>query len=83
MINNLDPNLKFIFEDHCKSFDFLDITMQIVDNNLVFNIYYKPTNSLSSLVCTSCYPSRTKNYISLLLTSRIVGIVTRKPTDRD
>ena len=44
MINNLDPDLKFIFEKPSKSLCFLDLNLQIIENNLVFDIYYKPTN---------------------------------------
>ena len=41
MINNFDPDLKFIFEDLFGSLNFPDIMIQIADNNLVFDIYYK------------------------------------------
>ena len=34
MINNLDCDLKFIFENPFKYLDFLDINIQIVENNL-------------------------------------------------
>ena len=49
MINNLDPDLKFVFENFSKSLNFLGINNQIVENILVFDIYYKPTNSFSYL----------------------------------
>ena len=76
MINNLDPDLKFIFENLSKSLNLLDMNLQIVEYNLVFNIYYKPTNSFNYLTYTSCYPPHTKNNISLSLAKRIVAIVT-------
>ena len=76
MINNLDPDLKFIFENPSKSLIFLDINLQIVENNLVFCIYYIPTNSFNYLTYTSCHPSHTKNNIPLSLAKRIVSIVT-------
>ena len=44
MINKLDPYLKFIFENLSKSLNFLDINIGIVENNLAFDIYYKPSN---------------------------------------
>ena len=47
MINNLDPDLKFVFENFSKSLNFLGINNRIVENNL--DIYYKPTNSFSYL----------------------------------
>ena len=76
MINNLDPDLKFIFENLSKSLNLLDMNLQIVEYNLVFNIYYKPTNSFNYLTYTSCHPPHTKNNISLSLAKRIVAIVT-------
>ena len=47
MVNNLDPDLKFVFENFSKSLNFLGINNRIVENNL--DIYYKPTNSFSYL----------------------------------
>ena len=44
MINNLVPDLKFIFENPPKSLNFVDINIQIVAINVVFYIHYKPTN---------------------------------------
>ena len=39
VINNLDHDLKLIFENRSKSLNLLDINFQIVENNLVFDIY--------------------------------------------
>ena len=52
--------------------NFLDIQLKIVNNILLFDIYYKPTNSLTY----SCHPSRTKNNIELSLAKQIMNIVT-------
>ena len=82
MINNLDPDLKFIFENLSKSLNLLDMNLQIVEYNLVFNIYYKPTNSFNYLTYTSCHPPHTKNNISLSLAKRIVAIVTNNRENR-
>ena len=75
MINNLDPDLKFIFENLYKSLNLLDITVRIVENNLVFDIYWKPNNSFNYLIYSSFYPPHTKNIILLSLAKRIVSIV--------
>ena len=75
MINNLDPDLKFIFENLYKSLNLLDITVRIVENNLVFDIYCKPNNSFNYLIYSSFYPPHTKNIILLSLAKRIVSIV--------
>ena len=61
LINSLDEDLKFIFENPSRTLNFLDIQLKIVNNTLVFDIYYKPTNSLNYLTYSSCHPSHTKN----------------------
>ena len=76
MTKNLDPDLKFVFKNPSKSLNFLDINVPIVENILVFDIHYKPTNSFNYLTYTSCHPPHTKNNISLSLGKRVVIIVT-------
>ena len=76
LINELDPNLKFIFKKLTTDINFLDINIKIVDNQLYFDIYHKPTNSFNYLKYNSCHPSHTKNSISLSLARRIIRIVT-------
>ena len=76
LINELDPDLKFIFEKLTTDISFLDINVKIVDNQLHFDIYHKPTNSFSYLKYNSCHPSHAKNNISLSLARRIIRIVT-------
>ena len=39
MMNDLDPDLKFIFENLFKSLNCLDINVRIVENNLIFYIH--------------------------------------------
>ena len=82
MINNLDTNLKFIFENPSKSLNFLDINIRIVENNLVFDIHYKPTNSFNYLIYKSCHPPHTKDNILLSLAKRIVSIITNNRENR-
>ena len=76
MINDLDPDLTFIFENPSKSLNFLDINTQIVKNNLVSDIHYKRINSFNYLTYKSCHPPQTKNNISLSLAKRTVSLVT-------
>ena len=76
MTNNLNPDLKFIFENPSKSLNFFDVNLQIVENNLVFDIHYKPSNSFNYLTYRSCHPPHANNDISLSLATRIVSIVT-------
>ena len=55
---------------------FLDLQLKIVNNTLVFDIYYKATNSFNYLSYSSCDPSHTKNNIALSLSKRIINIIT-------
>ena len=57
-------------------FAFLDIQLKIVNNTIIFDIYYKPTNSFNYLTYSSCHPSHNKNNIALSLAKRIINVVT-------
>ena len=46
-MNELDPDLQFIFEELTKIINFLDINLKIINNKLNFDVYHKPTNSFS------------------------------------
>ena len=61
---------------------FLDIQLKILNNILVFDIHYKPTNSFNYLTYNSYYPSHTKNNIALSLAKRIINIVTENREKR-
>ena len=63
-------------ENPSRTLNFLDIQLKIVNNTLLFDIYYKQTNSFNYLTCSSCHPSHTKNNIALSLPKRIINIVT-------
>ena len=82
MINNLDTDLKFIFENPSKSLNFLDINIQIVESNLVFDIHCIPTNSFNYLTYSSCHLLHTKDNISLSLAKRLISIVTNNRENR-
>ena len=76
LINSLDEDLKFIFENPSRTLNILDIQLKIVNNILVFDISYKPTNSFNYLTYSSRHPSHTKNNIALSLAKRSINIVT-------
>ena len=71
LISSLDKDLKFIFENPGITFNFLDIQLKIVNNALMFDICYKPTNSFYYLTYSSCHPSHTKNNVGLSLAKQI------------
>ena len=62
--------------------NFLDIQLKIVNDALVFDIYYKPTNSFNYLTYSSCHASHTKNNIALSLAKQIINIVTNNKETR-
>ena len=82
LINQLEPDLKFIFETPDNMANFLDVQIKVENNSLTFDIYYKPTNSFSYLHYTSCHPKHTKNNISFSLAKRIIQIVTINREER-
>ena len=49
VINSLDKDLKFIFENRNRTWNFLDIQLKIVNNTSVIDIFYKTTNSFNYL----------------------------------
>ena len=76
LINNLDPDLRFIFVNPSKSLSFLHINLRIVENNLLFDMFFIPNESFNYSTYTSWHPPHTKNNIPLSLAQRIVSIVT-------
>ena len=75
IFNSLDEDLQFIFSLLSTEQDFMDINFRVVDNNLVMDIYYKPTNSFNYLNYSSSHPRHTRDNIALSLAKRIVRIV--------
>ena len=65
-----------MLENPSRTLNFLDIQLKIINKTLVFDIYYKPTNSFNYLTYSSCYPSQTRNNIALSLAKRIINIGT-------
>ena len=45
LINSLEEDIKFIFENPSSALIFVKIQLKIVEDTLVFHIYYKPVNS--------------------------------------
>ena len=55
IVNELDPDLKLIFEELTQKINFLDINLKIINNTLHFDVYHKSTNSLSYPHYKSCH----------------------------
>ena len=75
IFEDLDEDLQFIFANLSTNMNFLDIDFKIVDNQLILNLYHKPTDSYNYLNYTSAHPQHTKDNIALSLAKRIVRIV--------
>ena len=75
LINSLDEDLKFIFENPSNMVNVLGIQLKIINNTLAFDIYYKPKNYFNYLTYSSCHPSHTKNNIVFSLAKRMIKIV--------
>ena len=73
-MNELDPDLQFIFKELTKNINFLDISLKI-NNKLHFDVYHKTTNSFRYIHYKS-YPPHTKINIALSLARCIVRVVT-------
>ena len=59
LINCLDPDNKFIFENVSIAANFLDASCSITNDQLIFDIYQKPAHSFSYLHYRSCHPQYT------------------------
>ena len=75
IFEGLDANLKFLFSELSAICNFLDIRFEAVDNEMIMDVYHKPTDSFNFLHHRSCHPLHTKDNIALSLGKRIVSIV--------
>ena len=65
LISILDPDIKFIFKNVCTVNNFLDVSCSMKNDQLLFDIYHKPTDSFSYLHYHSCNPQHPKNNIQV------------------
>ena len=74
IMNELNPDLQFLFEELTTDIILFNINLKIICNKLQFDVYYKPTNSYSYIHYKSCHPPHTKNNVAFSLDRRIVRI---------
>ena len=74
-MNSLNPAIKFIFENVSFVANVFDVSCSIKNDPLIFDIYHKPTYSLSYLHYRNCHPQHTKNNIVVSLGQRITFII--------
>ena len=77
IMNELDSDLQFTFEELNKNINFLDINLKIINDKLHFDVYHKPTNSFIYLHYKTCHLPHTKNNIALSL-ARCIGRIVKK-----
>ena len=82
LLNGLDEDLEFLMDGLAAHVNFLDLNITIVNGKLVYDMYYKPTNSFNFLKYTSSHPKHTKDNIALSLGRRIVRIVSQERNTR-
>ena len=73
-VNNFYPNLKFMLEKSKSSFNFLDVSVSIVDNKLKTDLFCKPTDCHQFLHFNSAHPFHNKKsfvYCQGLLIKRL------------
>jgi hypothetical protein len=62
-LNNCNPSIKFTMEASKKSVNFLDTTVKIIDQQLVTDLYCKPTDAHNYLLYSSAHPRSCKQSI--------------------
>ena len=75
MLNNLHPSIKFTQEVSNTTLPFLDISVQLKDEKLTTDIYYKNTDTHQYLNFKSCHPSHTKRNIPYCLARKICTVI--------
>ena len=74
-LNSLNSNLKFKVETSTQEIRFLDIKVNLLNNCVTTDIYYKATDSHQYLQFNSCHPRHTKNNIPYSQAIRLCTII--------
>lgn len=76
ILQNLHPKIKFTMEQSKTELPFLDILVKIKNNNIITDIYHKPTDTQQYLHFKSHHPKSCLKSIPYSLARRICTIVT-------
>ena len=74
-LNNLHPNLNFTQECNSSQIAFLDILVQLENNIITTDIFYKTTDTHQYLPFDSCHPRHTKHSIPYSQARRLCTII--------
>ena len=80
ILNNLHQHINFTMETSSAYIPFLDCLIQIKGTEISTDIHYKPTDSKTYLLFTSCHPKHTKISIPFSLARRLKTIVSNPVT---
>ena len=76
-LNSRVPTIKFTSEQSTESVSFLDVKVKIVGNNIITDMFSKPTDSHDYLLYDSAHPQRCKDSIPYSQFLRIRRLCTR------
>ena len=79
-LNNLDTHIQFTIEFDPYQLPFLDCMVKKIESKIFTDIYYKPTDSKTYLLFSSCHPNHTKRSIPFSLARRLKTIVSDPET---
>ena len=80
ILNNLDTHIKFTLEFDPQQLPFLDCYVEKIGTTISTDIFYKPTDSKTYLLFSSCHPNHTKKSICFSLARRIKTLVSNQET---
>ena len=76
VMNGLHESINFTYETSNSQLPFLDILIIKNGNQIVTDIYHKPTDTKQYLTYKSCHPRSTKNNVPYNLARRVCTIIT-------
>ena len=75
ILNNLDEDIQFELDQIARRVHYLDVLITAINNLIIFDVYYKPTNAFTYLKYNSCHPRHTIENLASSLARRIIQIV--------
>lgn len=79
ILNELKPDIKLTAEESRDCISYLDILLTRLDEVIITDVYYKPTNAHQYLHFNSCHPWHTKITIPYDLARKICTIYISEP----
>ena len=80
ILNDLHPSIKFTMESSPNKMNFLDVQLLILNDKVITDIYYKPTDTQNYVPFKSSHPKHTLKNIPYNLARRLCTIVDERST---